>query len=262
MQRSHSFTLAAALAMAFTGGSLGLSAQTSPPPSPADRQSTPATGTQSANADAGFVQQAAASGKMEVEHGKMAAQKASNAQVKSFANRMVKDHTAANEQLMALAKAKKITIADRATSGAAMAATGGAASGATGGSGVGSTGAAGSGSGSGTGGNTGSGTSATTGTTGASGGVPTTGEAARRQQQSGNMQPSALQNLTGAAFDKAYMDEQVKAHESAVQLFDKQANGGQDAELKAFAAKQLPTLREHLKMAQDIKSKLGSGTQN
>jgi len=46
----------------------------------------------------------------EVALGKLAQQKAANAQVKSFADMMVKDHTAANEELMALAKTKNITL--------------------------------------------------------------------------------------------------------------------------------------------------------
>jgi predicted outer membrane protein len=41
-------------------------------------------------------------------------------------------------------------------------------------------------------------------------------------------------------------------------LFEKQANGGSDADLKAFAQKQLPGLRNHLKQAQKLQARLPS----
>jgi putative membrane protein len=37
-----------------------------------------------------------------------------------------------------------------------------------------------------------------------------------------------------------------------ISLLEQQAKKGQSAELKAFAAKTLPTLREHLKMARTL----------
>jgi putative membrane protein len=65
-----------------------------------------------------------------------------------------------------------------------------------------------------------------------------------------------LQGLSGVDFDKAYVDAMIDDHEDAVDLFKGQANGGKDAELKAFAAKTLPTLEGHLKMINDIKAKM------
>jgi putative membrane protein len=53
--------------------------------------------------DAGFVMDAGSGGMLEVELGEVAAAKAKNADVKAFAERMVKDHTAANEKLKATA---------------------------------------------------------------------------------------------------------------------------------------------------------------
>jgi len=44
----------------------------------------------------------------------------------------------------------------------------------------------------------------------------------------------------------------VKDHEEAVSLFDEEAKTGKDPELKAFAAKTLPTLKDHLKMAKAL----------
>jgi putative membrane protein len=61
-----------------------------------------------------------------------------------------------------------------------------------------------------------------------------------------------LNSLSGADFIKAYEDMQVSAHKDAVSLFERYANGGDNADLKAFAANTLPHLKEHLKMAQDL----------
>src|SRR5947209_7549252 len=55
-------------------------------------------------ADKAFMMNAAKGGMMEVEWGKLAAQNGQNADVKKFGNRMVTDHSKANNELMALAK--------------------------------------------------------------------------------------------------------------------------------------------------------------
>ena len=59
-----------------------------------------------------------------------------------------------------------------------------------------------------------------------------------------------MQKLSGAQFDRAYMDDMVADHKQDVADFRKQATSGKDSDLKAFAAKTLPTLEDHLKMAQ------------
>jgi putative membrane protein len=58
--------------------------------------------------------------------------------------------------------------------------------------------------------------------------------------------------LTGEKFDREYAAHMVKDHEKAVALFRKQAKGGEAEALKAFAAKTLPNLEEHLKMAREL----------
>lgn len=65
-----------------------------------------------------------------------------------------------------------------------------------------------------------------------------------------------LQGLSGAEFDREYMTMMVDAHQKAVNLFQNQANKGDDPEVKAFAAKTLPTLQEHLKDAQSLSGKM------
>jgi len=69
---------------------------------------------------------------------------------------------------------------------------------------------------------------------------------------------SKFQASKGADFDKAYMSHMVKDHEEDVALFEKEAKNGTDPDVKAFAAKSLPTLKEHLQMAKDIAAKVGA----
>ena len=68
-----------------------------------------------------------------------------------------------------------------------------------------------------------------------------------------------LSKLKGAAFDQAYTKDMVAGHEAAIKQFEFEAKNGRDADVKAWAEKCLPILREHLKMAQaaveDVKKK-------
>lgn len=61
-----------------------------------------------------------------------------------------------------------------------------------------------------------------------------------------------LEKLSGAAFDDAFMKTMAADHEKAVSLFSKQAASGSDSELKDWAQKTLPTLKEHLTKAQEL----------
>ncbi|MTW17937.1 DUF4142 domain-containing protein [Rhodoplanes serenus] len=62
-----------------------------------------------------------------------------------------------------------------------------------------------------------------------------------------------LRGLSGKAFEDAYETMQVEAHQTAVQLFSAYAQGGDDPELKQWAAKTLPELERHLGMAEKLK---------
>jgi putative membrane protein len=62
--------------------------------------------------------------------------------------------------------------------------------------------------------------------------------------------------MSGAEFDKSYVAEMVKGHMEADALFTKEAQSGQDADIKAFAAKTDETVKRHLTMIQDIQSKM------
>jgi len=71
-----------------------------------------------------------------------------------------------------------------------------------------------------------------------------------------------LEKLEGAAFDRAYVEDQIRDHEKTIALFEREAKTGKDSELKAFAEKTLPALKEHLTMAQDLKTKVAKGATN
>ncbi|MFZ0200657.1 MAG: DUF4142 domain-containing protein [Candidatus Sulfotelmatobacter sp.] len=65
--------------------------------------------------DKKFVKQAAEGGMAEVELGKLAAEKASNPDVKKFGQRMVDDHTKVNDQLKEVASSQGIDLPDKLT---------------------------------------------------------------------------------------------------------------------------------------------------
>lgn len=63
-----------------------------------------------ATPDASFYKDVAEAGIAEVDAGKLASEKANDSKVKDFAAMMVKDHTAANEKLQALAATKGVKL--------------------------------------------------------------------------------------------------------------------------------------------------------
>jgi len=144
-----------------------------------------ATGEKAGSTDDAFMKTAAMAGLAEVEHGRLAAQNASAADVKQFAQRMVDDHSKAGDELKALASKKSVTL-------------------------------------------------------------PAELDQKHRAVQ------EKFEKLKGPAFDKAYMAHMVTAHQQAVALFERESKGGKDADVKGWAAKTLPTVQEHLKMARSI----------
>jgi putative membrane protein len=142
-------------------------------------------------ADETFVTKAAQGGMAEVELGKLATEKASTDAVKQFGQRMVDDHSKANDELKTLAQSKNITL-------------------------------------------------------------PTDIGAKHKAVH------DRLMKLSGAAFDQAYMKAMVSDHVEDVNEFKTESKSGKDAAVKAWAAKTLPTLEEHLKMARDTNGAVGT----
>ena len=60
-------------------------------------------------------------------------------------------------------------------------------------------------------------------------------------------------SLLDDKFDENYVDRMgVAAHESTIELFQDTAENSEDADIKAFAGKTLPSLQAHLKMAKEL----------
>lgn len=59
-----------------------------------------------------------------------------------------------------------------------------------------------------------------------------------------------LSKLRGAEFDKEYAQQMVSDHKKVIELFEKEATKGKDTDLKNWAAGKLPTLKNHLSMAE------------
>lgn len=72
-----------------------------------------------------------------------------------------------------------------------------------------------------------------------------------------------LSRLSGAEFDRMYMSHMLKDHQKDVKEFEKTSQKGDNAAIRSFAQQTLPTLRQHLEMAQDLAAAVGvPGTQS
>jgi putative membrane protein len=142
-----------------------------------------------APADQEFVTKAAKSGMAEVQLATNVTQRAANADVKAFAQKMIEDHNKANQELTTIASSKGVT-------------------------------------------------------------PPTDIDPDKKALD------EELSKLSGTDLDKRYMEEMVKDHTAAVADFEKAAQSLADPDLKAWAAKTLPTLHQHHTSAQEIAAKL------
>jgi putative membrane protein len=66
-----------------------------------------------------------------------------------------------------------------------------------------------------------------------------------------------LSKLSGADFDKEYVKAMVQAHEKDVAAYENVSKTAADADVKAFAAKRLPTLKTHLETIKGMADKMG-----
>jgi putative membrane protein len=69
-------------------------------------------------------------------------------------------------------------------------------------------------------------------------------------------QPQKLARLTGTQFDKQYMDAIVDAHQEDIDSFDDMSDEAYDGDIRGFAAKYLPVLKEHLESAQQVQDQV------
>lgn len=189
MRRPILRTISVAIALAF--GSGWVAAQTAGAgtgtmaPNSTKPSTSKAASEKLSHADREFIEDAAKGGMFEVQSGQLAQQKASDPAVKEFANKLVQDHSKANDELKQIAQAKGVTLPDKEKWGE------------------------------------------------------------RREAKK-------LEKLSGAAFDREFAMRSVTDHRKDIKDFEKAASKVKDPELKAWAEKQLPTLREHLAMAEKL----------
>lgn len=133
---------------------------------------------------------------VDVDAGKLAQTKATNAEVKKFAAQMIADHEGVNKQAVALATKLKVTPQDNDTS--------------------------------------------------------------KALKTGGDQNIAKLKTLNGAAFDKAYVDQEVAYHQAVLDAIDKTLiPGASNAELKALIVKVRPAIAAHLEHAKHIQASLG-----
>jgi putative membrane protein len=68
-----------------------------------------------------------------------------------------------------------------------------------------------------------------------------------------------MSKLSGAEFDRAYMKMMNEDHQKDIKEFKKEAEKGQDADLKSFASSTLPKLHDHLAMAKETERVVKAG---
>ncbi len=132
-----------------------------------------------------FAMKAYSNGMAEIVKSKLALERATQPAIKAFAERMIKDHTEANNKIAEVARMKSIPL-------------------------------------------------------------PTTLDPIH------TFAIDRMGRMTGSDFDKTYMKAQVCAHKEAIHLFEHESCKGEDSELKQLAAKTIPTLEEHARMAFEL----------
>ncbi|NQX54503.1 DUF4142 domain-containing protein [Pedobacter panaciterrae] len=239
-----------------------------------------------------FINQAALSSMKEIAAGKIAMQKAENAKLKDYGAMMTQDHDKANVELTAIAKSKNVNLPSQTDTTTVSSGSGNVGNRpALDGTQTGITSANGTTINPNTTNSTTGSARVTTGitetdsisaaaatATGINKSNGTTGAAKHTQKQKkgghhagatpadSNDGTYALKTITetdvssalrqlytldGAAFDTAYIQMMVSDHRNAIALFTQGAESS-DPDIKAFASKQLPTLRNHLQQIQKI----------
>jgi putative membrane protein len=133
---------------------------------------------------------------VDIDAGKLAASKTSTADVKTFAQQMVTDHTGVNKQATELVTRLKVTPEDNATS--------------------------------------------------------------QSLKSGGDANLATLKGLSGAAFDKAYIDHEVAYHQQVLDAIDKVLiPSASNADLKALLVKVRPAFVAHLEHAKHVQASLG-----
>ncbi|TCJ19005.1 DUF4142 domain-containing protein [Flaviaesturariibacter flavus] len=67
---------------------------------------------------------------------------------------------------------------------------------------------------------------------------------------------TSLMQLSGRAFDSAYITMQVQGHTQTLQLLQTEVAGGASPSLKGYASAQIPVVTEHLRIADSLRRNL------
>jgi len=90
--------------------------------------------------------------------------------------------------------------------------------------------------------------------------TPEENETSKALKAGGEKNVANLKTLTGAAFDKAYIDHEVAYHTQVIEALDKTLiPNAKNAELKALLVKVRPAFVAHLEHAKRIQSSLKTG---
>jgi len=142
--------------------------------------------------DTHFVDNAYTSGQNEVIMNRMALQRTQNEDVRKFAQKLIEDHSKANQDLLLIVSEQRIAVPDRP--------------------------------------------------------LP------EQEKDLRHISSNEVKN-----FDKEFMDHMVMSHEKGIKLFEQGSKELKNEKLKEFASKTLPTLKEHLKMAKEVRDKVAKG---
>jgi putative membrane protein len=164
----------------------------------------------------------------EIRMGQLAQRNGSSAQVKQYGARLVSDHQAADQKVVALAKQLRIALPQERgqMSGAPF--------------------------------------RSSDDRPGYMGRRDSTADSTTLQSYTpSSPQPGdRLRSLRGAAFDTAFANAMVDAHNQAIGLLELAQGQAQHEELRSLIASTLPALREHLQIAQSLAGGTATGSSN
>jgi len=223
----------------YPSGSTSQSATTPSTPQPGLKDSMAAKGGDQQNKVLGFLHHV---NKTEIEMAKLAKDNASSDQVKKFADTLIKDHQNADDQVVAFAKTHNVDLdgmhaeapgagAQRATPGAT-----GTQMDENNSRAVGSA----------------TGEYART----AMGGSGTAGDSHAQAKAEHRATLEKLRGLKGAEFDKEFVRVMIKDHQMAVDRLTSARTQVTDPEYVSLIDKMLPTMKQHVTLAQKLQDNL------
>jgi putative membrane protein len=81
--------------------------------------------------------------------------------------------------------------------------------------------------------------------------LPTQPSATERSQK------SELQKLSGSKLEDAYLRDELQGHKQVISSFENEIEHGQDRAVRDYAEQTLPTLQDHIRIAEDLAGKMG-----